>query len=253
MAEHVDGPGCKCWGCVSRAAHDAGVCVVHAVYREHIGVVSAAVDSRICSECEEKLWLALRMVDDRWDDAQDSLAPGRGGGSERKTPREEPPVPLRVEVVDAMRDAGQAIWKLAFAVTDRYIDVRLPDDQSTPSLAGWLARSMVPRIVQVPDPVWVLKAYWWAIEAGSKIEKVTEGGETEVVLPDLCKIVVMSEDGKPVVCGGEVKAVWQHMPKERKVVQCTRNRDHFIPFDVWQKQQAARKPRGARPRNHAGI
>lgn len=250
MTEHVDEPDCGCWGCISeraRNAHDAGVCVVHALDRSGDEPPKTAKNSRICLACEDRMRADLRLVADRWDEAQEALHPSQGGSSgERKTPRDQPPAPVRVEVVDAIRETSAKVWELTVKLIDQYVEVRLPEDQSTPSLAEWLSKSMVPRMTEVPSAEWVYAAYWLAADAADKIGEVTDGAERIDPVPDRCRHKV---DGK--VCGADLVAV--DAPSGKRVVVCQRVAAHSVPWDSWAKSMAARKPRGARPRKHAEV
>ncbi|MHC6176229.1 hypothetical protein [Glutamicibacter sp. X7] len=247
MPEHVDSPDCGCWGCISEQAHGAGVCVVHAVDRGDTAVPAVASGSRICSGCEDSMRAALRLVVDRWDEAQEALRPSQGGSSsERKTPRDEPPAPVNLKVVDALRKTSKAVHELASRVVDSCEAARLPEDQGTQRLAEWLYRSMIPRIAEVPDAAWVLWAYWLAVDAAEWIKTVTEGVAPVDPVPDKCRHLVHGS-----ACGADLVAV--DAPSGKRVVVCQRVAGHSVPWDAWAKSMAARKPRGARPRNHAEV
>ena len=253
MGDHVGGPDCDCWGCVSRRAHEAGVCVVHAKGWGLGPAPVTAVGSRVCHECEDRMRSDLRLVAERWDAAQEGLVPGQGSGGRQGT-AVSAPLPIRVDVVDAVITASRQVWKIVPLLLDEYPDVRLPDDQSTPSIAEWLYRWQVLRVVQMPDAGHVLKAYWCAAEAAEEIARVTiaDAPTVELPVPDQCKAPTRNGDGTLAMCGGDLATMWDQTGKAKTVV-CTTDRSHMIPWDSWAKSMAARRPRGARPRNHAGI
>lgn len=249
MPDHVDSSDCGCWGCISIGAEQVGVCVVHAVDRGDLAAPASGKDSRICLECQDRMRRDLRTVAGRWAEAQEALHPGSGGGGgERQTPRIEPSAPVRLEVVDALRKTSDRVWKLVLAVSDQYADARLPDDQTTPGLAEWLSKWMVPKLASIPSAEEVLRCYWWASEASESIEEVTEGATVTVVAPDVCRAVVSSEGEEVKTCGGLVKAVRELDGRGDAIVQCAVDPAHWVPILNWQKQMAARKPRRARPR-----
>ncbi|PRB69507.1 hypothetical protein [Arthrobacter sp. MYb213] len=223
--------------------------MVHAVARGDLAAPTVGSGSLICLECQDRIQSDLRTVVNRWAEAQEALHPGSGGGgSERRTPRLDPPAPVRLEVVDALKVTSDRVWKLVVAVVDHYADVRLPDDQTTPGLAEWLSMWMVPKLASIPSAEEVLRCYWWVAEAVEEICEVTEGATVTVVAPDQCRAVINTEGQGQAVCGGEVKAVRQLDGRGDAVVQCVKDSSHWMPFANWQKQMAARKPRRARPR-----
>lgn len=249
MGEHVESAGCSCWGCISAAAGQVGVCVVHAVDRGDLAAPSSGRGSRICLECQDKMQRELRHVVSRWSEAQEALHPGSsGGGSERHTPRVAPPAPVRLEVVDALKVTSDRVWSLVATVLEQVAGIRLPDDQTTPGLAEWLARSMVPRLAEMPSAELVLRCYWWAVEAAESMSEVTEGAQATVVLPDMCRAMVVNEEQEQVMCCGRIEAVRELDGRGEAIVKCTTDPTHWVPFENWQKQMAARKPRRARPR-----
>lgn len=244
MSDHVDSSDCGCWGCISAGAKSLGVCVAHAVARGDLAAPGSGKDSRICLECQDKMQQDLRTVAGRWAEAQEALHPGSGGGGgERQTPRIEPSAPVRLEVVDALKKTSDRVWKLVIAVADHYPDARLPDDQTTPGLAEWLSKWMVPKLASIPSAEEVLRCYWWASEASESIEEVTEGATVTVVAPDVCRAVVSNEGEGARMCGGIVHAVRELDGKGDAIVQCTTDPAHWVPILKWQKQMAARKPR----------
>lgn len=253
MSEHVDSLGCECTACVSVQAHGAGVCVVHAVAQGVSPAPASALKSRLCLECETRMWTDLRTVASRWDAAQERLVPGQGSGGRQGTATSAP-LPIRVDVVDAVIDAGRAISKIVVLLLDSVDNVRMPDDQSTPGLAEWLYSRQLVRVTELPNPHHVLEAYWHAADAAEAIAGVTleDAPTVELPVPGTCKAPTRDKDGVVMVCGGELATIWDQQGSAKTVV-CTVDRSHMIPWDSWAKSMAARRPRGARPRKHAGI
>lgn len=247
MPEHADGGKCGCFGCVSVEAASVGVCVVHAVAQGDSVAPATAKNSRLCMECDDRMRSDLRLVVARWDSAQEALRPAQGGGGERQGTRVEIPAPVNLDAVDAIRDAGKAVWKIAVALVDAYAEVRLPKDQSTPNVAEWLYKWQMVRVVSMVSAEQVLRAYWLAADAAEAVARVTtpDDGKVTLPLPDQCKALALSDKGDHVQCGGELVTVWEGAAK---TVLCEVNPSHMIPWDSWLKSMAARKPRGARPK-----
>lgn len=253
--EHVDSPDCECWRCaISRQAQKSGVCVVHAVGRGDDCAPATAKNSRICVECEDRMRADLMLVVSRWDAAQDALHPGQGSGGRQGT-RTVAPLPIKVDVVDALRIVSRSVWRIAVALVDEVDDIRLPADQSTPSVAEWLAKWQMVKLTAMGSSTAVLKMYWLAADAAGEIAKVTAGDApaAKVEAPDTCNAVVVDSKGDHVKCGEPLSIVWEMIPTDTRKVVCPADPTHMIAWDSWLKSMSARKPRGARPRNHAGI
>ena len=83
MAEHEESPACGCMECKTRARGAVGVCAVHLVAEPDKEPPAAVRDLALCVACEQRLRDDLRLIVDRWDEAQEALHPGRGGASVR--------------------------------------------------------------------------------------------------------------------------------------------------------------------------
>jgi len=237
MPEHRDSPYCGCWGCVSAARESLG-CVVHG--QTEPGRVAPAVmpGLNLCGDCNDRMISNLRFVASKWDDAQTMLHPGSGGGdSDRHAQRTEAPLPINVSVSDALRVARDNVWSVALGLVDHHDDLRLPDDQTTPSLAEWMSRWQAGRIAGAADKRFTQLAYWWIDDAAGWILSASHGAETIVAIPDqFCK--------RPG-CGGQLVVVENRAGQ--KIVQCQGEAKHAVQWDMWSQMLRARKPRGARP------
>lgn len=241
--EEVD---CGCWGCIQASAEHPSDCGVHA---EHSIWVAAESKSNLCRECREELGRSLRGIEAWWPEVEDALARGRGGGgSERAGSDVHPPLPINAIASDAMRLARDAVWSGVDQLVMDRDDVRLPDDQTTPSLAGWLARWHLSHLAAHPNGSWTVEWYEEIQLAAEAMEKASgEGCTPEVLTEHECKRMVRVEvDEKEVLrkCGGQLIAV---EPRDgAKSIKCSKDSGHSIPWDIWSQMMRARKPRGAR-------
>lgn len=236
MPEHVNSPYCGCWGCIKEDQESAGSCVVHVMGGPDAPVPGTTPGMNLCGECSDRMIADLRLVAGRWDDALDALHPGSGGGSDRHVQRVEAPLPINVSVSDAMRVARDNVWSVVLRLVDDY-GVRLPEDQTTPALAEWLARTQAVKIAQYPDRTFTRRAYWWIADAADWIATAVHGQAVAVPIPDqVCR--------RPG-CGAQL-----HVVENRagvRIVQCSGDSKHSVQWDVWSQMLRARKPRGARP------
>lgn len=241
MPEHVDSPECGCWGCISVAVESVGVCVVHAAAEPDRQAPASAPGRQVCLECEERMRADLKLVAERWDAAQDALHPSvvAGGGSERHAGSSEPPVPLNVKVSDLLSVARDKVWLVVVGLVDRVLEVRLPDDTSTPGVAEWVERWQLSRVVGHDDRAWVHSVYWSLADAADAIASATHGSEITVEIPGhRCR--------RPG-CGGKLAVVEGRTGS--RIVRCEADAKHAVQWDDWSQMLRASRPqrRGARP------
>lgn len=253
MPEHVDSPDCRCWGCVQIAVECVGVCVVHAVAEQDRVAPMAVKDLNLCQVCTDRLSADLRLVAERWDEAQDALQPGSGGQSERHAQQTAAPLPINVAVSDALRIARDNVWSVAIRLVDDHDGLTLPADQTTPSLAEWLAAWQSLKIAGARDRKWTRDAYWLIAAAADQIAAKTYGLPTTVEIRDIfCRHRVLVDPqvpGKLQDCGGVLEAV--ERSDGFKTVRCQTDARHSIQWDTWTnmlKSFGAKKRRGARPK-----
>ncbi|WP_313813001.1 hypothetical protein [Glutamicibacter sp.] len=221
------------------SARESRGCVVHAQAEPDQLAPVALDDLNLCGECNDRMIRDLRFVADRWDDAQEALHAGSGGGgSERHAQRTEAPLPINVSVSDALMVVRDNIWSVVLRLVDD-LGVRVPADQTTPGLAEWLARTKAVTIAAYPDRAFSRQAYWWIAHAADWLATATHGAETSVEIPDqFCK--------RP---GCKAQLVVVENRKGERVVQCQGDAKHAVQWDTWSKMLKARRPqkRGARP------
>ncbi|MCZ4148602.1 hypothetical protein BZG21_29585, partial [Escherichia coli] len=127
------------------------MCVVHLLDNPDSWAPASLQGLNLCGECNEQMIADLRLVAARWDDAQEALHAGAGGGgSERHAQRIEAPVPINVSVSDALLVARDNIWSVVLRLVDDHA-VQLPVYQDTGSLAEWLSRSQAVKIAGSAD------------------------------------------------------------------------------------------------------
>lgn len=246
MPKCTEEVGCECWGCIQAAHEHPSDCDVHA---EHSIYVRAELKSNLCLECREELGRNLRGIEAWWPEVEDALERGRGGGdSERAGSDVHPPLPINAAASDAMRLAREAVWSgVDQLVTDRD-DVRAPDDQTTPNLAGWLARWHLSYLSSHPIGPWTVAWYEEIQEAADAMEKASVQGCTpEVPTEHVCKrLVKVLVDEKEVLvkCEGQLIAIESRTGT--KSIKCSKDVEHSIPWDAWSQMMRAKKPRGAR-------
>ena len=238
LGKHFERPDCSCWGCVSSAREALG-CVVHA--QADPGRLAPVVVEglNLCGECNDQMISDLRYVADRWDDAQEALRAGSGGGGgERHAQRTEAPLPINVPVSDALMVVRDNIWSVVLRLVDD-LGVRAPEDQTTPGLAEWLARSQAVTIAKYPDRAFSRQAYWWIANAADWLVTATHGAETTAEIPDqFCK--------RPG-CKGQLFVA--ERSDGVRTVRCAEDAHHAVQWDTWSKMLKASRPqrRGARP------
>lgn len=239
LGEHRESPYCGCWGCIQRAKQAAGVCVVHLLDNPDSWSPASMPGLNLCGECNDQMIADLRFVAARWDDAQEALHAGSGGGgSERHAQRIEAPMPINVAVSDALRVVRDNIWSVVLRLVDDH-GVQLPVYQDTGSLAEWLSRSQAVKIAGAEDKTFTKNAYWWIRDAAGWTVTATHGAETKVDLPDqFCK--------RPG-CGAQLVVVENRAGAH--IVQCSSNAGHAVQWDTWTnmlKSMGAQKRRGPR-------
>lgn len=216
-----------------------GVCVVHLMSSPDGVAPRAMLGLNLCGECNDRMIADLRFVAERWDEAQEALHSGSGGGcSERHAQRVEAPVPINVAVSDALLVARNNIWSVVIRLVDDH-GVRLPEDQTTPSLAEWLSRRQAVKIAEAEDKSFTKNAYWWIADAADWIATATYGNETSIELPaQYCK--------RPG-CGAQLNVV--ETRTGTRIVRCSGDSKHAVQWDTWTnmlKSLGAQKRRGPR-------
>ena len=215
------------------------MCVVHLLDNPDSWPPASLPGLNLCGECNDQMIADLRFVAARWDDAQEALHAGSGGGgSERHAQRTEAPLPINVAVSDALLVVRDNIWSVVLRMVDDH-GVQLPVYQDTGSLAEWLSRSQAVKIAGAADKTFTKNAYWWIRDAAGWTVTATHGAETVVEVPNhVCQ--------RPD-CGARLKVV-ENRAGER-IVQCTGDVRHTVQWDAWSKMLRASRPqrRGARP------
>lgn len=253
MPEHVESPDCRCWGCVQIVLEDSGACAVHAAAEQESWAPRSARGLNLCQDCADRVAHDLRLIAERWDEAQEALHPSTGGGgSERHAKQTAAPLPINVAVSDALRIARDNVWSVALRLVDDHDGLTLPADQTTPSLAEWLARWQTLRICGSRDRAWSRDAYWLIAQAADQIAAKTYGLPISVEIRDIfCRHRVLIDPAVPAKmrdCGGVLEAV--ERSDGFKTVRCQVDARHSIQWDTWTnmlKSIGARKSRGARP------
>lgn len=248
MPEHKNSPGCGCWGCQSIAREGSGVCVVHLVAEQDQIPPPSASGLNVCVSCDDRMRADLLLIAARWEEAQDALHPSSGGGdSERHAGRVEAPLPLDISVSDALRIVRDDVWSVALRLVDDHEGLVLPGDQTTPSLAEWMAKWQLIKIAGSSDKSWSREAYWLIASAADQITAVTHGVETRVEMPDMVCKHKTYVGTKTSVCGAQLMLA--ERPDGVKTVRCQANAGHAIPWDLWTnvlKSMGAQKKRGPR-------
>lgn len=216
-----------------------GVCVVHLLDSPDSWPPASLPGLNLCGECNDQMIANLRFVAGRWEDAQEALHAGSGGGgSERHAQRTEAPLPINVAVSDALRVVRDNIWSVVLRMVDDH-GARLPEYQDTGSLAEWLGRSYAVEIAKSVDKTFTKNAYWWIADAAGWTVTATHGAETRVEMPThFCK--------RPG-CGAQLVLVENRAGA--RIVQCSGDVGHTVQWDAWDKMLRASRPqrRGARP------
>jgi len=239
LPEHKNAADCGCWGCQSIAREGSGVCVVHLVAEQDQVPPAVVTDQNLCPTCDDRMRADLHLVAERWEEAQAALHPSRGGDSERHAQRTEAPLPLNVSVSDALMIVRDNIWSVALRLVDDHPGLSLPADQTTPSLAEWLARWQMLKIAGAKDKGFTRQAYWWVAEAADQIASKTYGTETTAEIPNqFCK--------RP---GCKGKLFVAERSDGVRTVRCAEDANHAVQWDTWSKMLKASRPqrRGARP------
>lgn len=250
MPEHKNDPSCGCWGCLMADADYPSDCGVHA---EGSQWWPAAPKSNLCFACREELGATLRAIESHWDQVVDALQRGRGGGDSERMGGSDvhPPLPINANASDAMRLARDAVWSGAHQLVMDRDQVRLPDDQSTPALAGWLARWHLEHLASHPRGSWTVEWYTEIQRAAEAIMKVSAQTMVEVPTQEPCKARMpkpkLGRTALGPLCGGDMILV--ERPDGVKVVKCSKDPDHWVAADNWFMVQKASRPqkRGARP------
>jgi len=213
--------------------------VVHLVAEQDQVPPAVVTDLNLCPVCDDRMRADLNLVSERWEEAQAALHPSRGGDSERHAQRTEAPLPLNVSVSDALMVVRDNIWSTALRLVDDHPGLALPADQTTPSLAEWLARWQMLKIAGAKDKSFTRQAYWWVAEAADQIASKTYGTETTAELPDqYCK--------RPG-CKGQLFVA--ERSDGVRTVRCNADAHHSVQWDTWTnmlKSFGAQKRRGPR-------
>lgn len=242
---------CECWGCLQSAKVYPSDCGVHA---EESQWVPADPDSNLCRDCREELAGNLKAIESQWDQVLDALQRGRGGGgdSERMGGSDiHPPLPIDLGASDAMRLARDAVWSGAHQLVMDRDHIRLPDDQSSPALAGWLARWHLEHLASHANGSWTVEWYTEIQQAATAIRRASAQGMVEVPTQELCKARMpkpkLGRAALGPLCGGDMILV--ERPDGIKVVRCSKDPGHWVAADNWFMVQQASRPqkRGARP------
>lgn len=225
-------------------------CGVHAEVTEW---VPADQKSNLCTACREDLASSLLAIESCWAQAVDALQRGRGGGDSERMGGSDihPPLPINADASDAMRLARDAVWSGAHQLVMDRDHVRLPDDQSTPALAGWLARWHLEHLASHSNGSWTVEWYTEIQLAAEAMLKASLNGVVELPTGAECRTRLPRPDPKKAalgpMCGGQLIMVEQ--ADGNRTVKCSENPDHMLDADSWFLMMAARKPRASRAKN----
>ena len=192
--------------------------------------------SWLCVECTERLRKLLGMIDSSWEMLEELLLPGAPKGGERvSSGNTGSPAPLDVNVADVMSAARGLVWSLVEHLIEDLPGKRMPADQSTPSLAGWLGRYHVQYFASHPEeslPQALLPELDEIVR--SIRNQIFPTGQRRLDIPTACAQVRINEKGKRVTCGGQMFAYVRDRADGRgSEVQCMEDPAHTIQEHDW--------------------
>lgn len=226
-------------------------CVVHAAGSVEAMYVASARDSKLCLPCVDQLRFELQRVATCWDGASDALQRGTGAGRDgmRASDGVWQPLPIDANVSEALGVAREAVWSLVAQLVQDRPTVRLPDDQSTPALAEWLAKWHVDYVASHPSAAFTLETYKEVQAAAGAVLDASYGASVEVVQSEPCMTPIgkKPKSQQLIRCPGKVTLVQKRDGVE--LACCDLDDSHMVPADAWFRVMKSLRPqkRGARP------
>lgn len=199
-------------------------------------VVLAETRSWFCRPCTERLQSLLRVIESSWGMLEALLRPGAPKGGERvASGNTGSPAPLDVNVADAMGKARNAVWSVVEHLIEDLPGKSLPRDQSTPVLAGWLARWHVGYLVSHPTDTLAQTMLEELTDVVKEIRKqIYPTGQRRLDIPDTCSWTLISDEGKARKCGGQLFAYVRDQADGRgSEVLCMADEAHTIQQSEW--------------------
>ncbi len=224
------------------------ICMYH-----HADPASPLPKSHLCEDCTKALGRYFQLIADEWSNLQDGLArAGRATSSERVGGTNDPalgPLPINVDVSDAMGKARAAVWSTVGQLMQDRPDLRLPADHSTDVLADWIARRHIGYLASHPSRDHLASVFTDVAAAAEAVRD--QAYECRPVQIDMkhshCHQFTEDDTGARVPCPGQLVGV--QLTNGSKVVECSVDQLHRIPADAWFQIQAKRAPRPARALN----
>lgn len=209
--------------------------------------VRAQRGSNLCGRCSELLREAWQTIADRWQDLEEVLAVSRQSRAGERTSSSAvlgSPLPFDADVSEVMGLARSAVWSTIGCLLDDRT-VSMPADHSTAVLAGWLAKWQVDYVAAHPSnshPWNVLKE---AFDVAALVKREAyQAGPAEVSLSSLCTKWTVDAAGGRVPCKGELVGV--ERADGSKVVECSEDSTHSVPFNIWLQVNAQRQTHRAK-------
>lgn len=206
----------------------------------------------VCDECTERLREDLRFIADSWDDLEVQLGAGQSVQFEQGKQTnglKATGLVINERASQARRDATETVWFVARALldlADREDRVaRFPDDQTTPTLARWIADWQAHRLVRGLIGRTTAQSIVEDTRAAAKAVRSaaypTGAHKVDVGLP--CEQHGTSESGERVRCVGIMTAIVGTgvMPD----LVCSVDESHRLEPQVWEREGWKRLHRAA--------
>ena len=212
-------------------------------------LVLAERGSWLCTNCTERLRKLLLLIESSWGMLEALLRPGAPKGGERvSSTNTGSPAPLDVAVADVMGSARDWVWSQVEHFIEDMPGKRLPADQSTPSLAGWLGRYHTQYFASHPErslPEAVLPELDDLIR--SIRAQLYPSGQRRLDIPVTCAQHRVNDRGQFVKCGGQLFAYVRDSADGRgSEVICAADEAHTIQEYEWLGMLKAKQKQGER-------
>lgn len=212
-----------------------------------------------CHACEDRMRANLEHIAAAWDDLEAALTSSEviyGEQGKQKHGGKTHGIRLSDAAVEARAKATAVTWFMVRDLLDRYDeqgrDLPIPRDQSTPSVAAWLAKWHVPSFAAHPGDQLALEVY---DDLAETRRLVTRGayplGVRRIELGLPCDQHATSEVGKRVPCEGSLYATVARKGSTWSDLRCTADPEHVVPTTEWmhgswqRKRVRAMDPRAA--------
>lgn len=199
-------------------------------------VVLAQTRSWFCQPCTERFKQLLMIIESSWGMLEDLLRPGAPKGGERvSSGSTASPAPLDLNVSVVMGDARNLVWSMIEHLIEDRPGKSLPPDQSTPSLASWLARWHVAYFVEHPTDTLAQALLEELADVVKKIRRqIYPTGQRRLDIPETCGWLLISDEGKTRKCGGQLFAYVRDRSDGRgSEVMCNEDDAHTIDESEW--------------------